>query len=158
GLPQIQLSWASASDNVAVSAYLVERCVGSGCTAFTQIASATSPAFTDAGLTPATTYTYRVRATAAAGNLSSYSNTASATTEAPSDSRPPPPPSAPTGARAGAPQIDLSWAPATDNVAVTPYLVERCSGSGCTAFTQIASVTSPAFSNTGLSPATIYTY
>jgi hypothetical protein len=33
-------------------------------------------------------------------------------------------------------QINLSWGAATDNVGVTGYRVERCSGVGCSSFTQ----------------------
>ena len=35
-------------------------------------------------------------------------------------------------------EVDLSWGASTDNVGVTGYLVERCSGTGCTNFAQIA--------------------
>ena len=41
--------------------------------------------------TGSTTYRYRVRATDAAGNLSAYSNIASATTSASADTQPPTP-------------------------------------------------------------------
>src|SRR5262249_54638772 len=43
----------------------------------------TTTTFSDTGLTAATVYRYRVRATDAAGNLSTYSSTATATTLAP---------------------------------------------------------------------------
>jgi hypothetical protein len=44
--------------------------------------------YNDTGLTANTSYSYQVRATDAAGNLSAYSNTASATTLAPAPSAP----------------------------------------------------------------------
>lgn len=88
---QIALSWTPSTDNVGVTAYLIERCQGSGCSGFAQVATSASPSFGDSGLTASTSYSYRVRATDAAGNLSAYSNTASATTPAA-----PPPPSTPT--------------------------------------------------------------
>jgi len=65
---------------VGVALYRVERCAGSGCTSFTEITTTTSPGFSDSGLTASTSYNYRVRAADAVGNLSGYSNTASATT------------------------------------------------------------------------------
>src|SRR6185436_2195991 len=34
-------------------------------------------------------------------------------------------------------EVDLSWGASTDNVGVTGYQVERCSGTGCTNFAQI---------------------
>jgi len=77
---QINLMWMAASDDVGVTGYLVERCQGAGCFAFTQIASVNGTSFNDGGRTANTSYTYRVRATDAAGNLGPYSNTASATT------------------------------------------------------------------------------
>ncbi|TMG42047.1 MAG: LamG domain-containing protein, partial [Chloroflexi bacterium] len=75
-------------DNVGVTAYQIERCAGATCTSFAQIATATTTTYGDSGLAASTTYRYRVRAMDAAGNLSPYSNIASATTQAP----PPPPP------------------------------------------------------------------
>ncbi len=67
-------------DDVGVSGYLVERCQGAACSNFAQIAIVAGTTFDDTGLPSATTCTYRVRAADAAGNLSPYSNTASATT------------------------------------------------------------------------------
>ena len=77
---QINLTWAASTDNVAVVDYQVERCQGAGCNTFVQVATPTGTAFADTGLLTSTSYSYRVRATDAAGNLSGYSNTASATT------------------------------------------------------------------------------
>jgi glucose/arabinose dehydrogenase/PKD repeat protein len=78
---QISLSWTAATDNVGVTGYRVERCQGAGCSNFTQIATPASSPFTDSGLAPSTSYSYRVRAVDAASNLGPYSNTASATTQ-----------------------------------------------------------------------------
>ena len=72
---QINLSWTGSTDNVAVTNYLIERCQGAGCSSFAQIGTATGTTFNNTGLTNATAYSYRVRATDAAGNLSGYSNT-----------------------------------------------------------------------------------
>jgi hypothetical protein len=77
---RINLMWMAASDNVGVTSYLVERCQGAGCMVFTQIAAVTGTSFGDAALSTSTSYSYRVRATDAAGNLGPYSNVASATT------------------------------------------------------------------------------
>ena len=79
---QIALSWTASTDPLGVTGYRVERCQGVGCVNFTQISTTTSTSFNDTGLTASTTYTYRVRATDTAGNLSAYSNTLSAYTQA----------------------------------------------------------------------------
>jgi hypothetical protein len=90
---QINLSWTASTDNVGVTGYRVERCQGSGCSNFSQIATPIGTSYSDTGLSASTTYSYRVRGTDAAGNLSSYSSTASATTQATPDTTPPAPPS-----------------------------------------------------------------
>lgn len=82
---QIGLTWTASTDNVGVTGYFVERCQGASCANFAQITSgvtATGTTFGDSGLSASTSYSYRVRATDAAGNLSAYSNTASAVTSA----------------------------------------------------------------------------
>jgi fibronectin type 3 domain-containing protein len=76
---QINLSWTASTDNVGVTGYRLERCVGAGCTTFAQIATPTATTYSDTALTQGS-YCYRVRATDAAGNLSPYSNVASAPT------------------------------------------------------------------------------
>jgi hypothetical protein len=87
---QIALTWSPSTDNVGVTGYLVERCQGTGCATFAQVGTVAASPYNDSGLTSNMSYSYRVRATDAAGNKSLYSNVASATTPAP------PPPSAPT--------------------------------------------------------------
>src|SRR5262249_262005 len=79
---EIDLSWGASTDNVGVNGYQVERCQGTGCTNFSQIAStsATTTTNKDTPLPANTTYSYRVRATDAAGNTSPYTNTSTATT------------------------------------------------------------------------------
>jgi serine protease len=77
---QINLSWPAATDNVGVTGYQVERCQGVGCATFGLIASPTTTGYLDTGLTPATSYSYRVRAQDAVGNVSPYSPFITATT------------------------------------------------------------------------------
>jgi hypothetical protein len=80
---QLNLSWTASTDNVGVTGYKVERCQGAPCSNFAQIAAPTATTFNDTGLTPSTSYSYRVRATDAAGNLSTYSNSTTVSTPAP---------------------------------------------------------------------------
>jgi hypothetical protein len=94
---QINLSWSASTDPTVagqttsgLSGYRLERCSGStGCSAFVQIATPSTTSYSDTGLSASTIYVYRVRAVDVAGNLSSYSASANATTQAPPDTTPP---------------------------------------------------------------------
>jgi hypothetical protein len=77
---QINLNWTASSANLGVGAYLVERCDDAGNATFTQIGTATGTGYADAGLAANTTYSYRIRAVDATGNLSPYSNIAQGNT------------------------------------------------------------------------------
>jgi PQQ-like domain len=77
---RIGLAWTPSTDDVGVTGYLVERCAGAGCASFAQVGTSASSSFSDTGLAARTSYSYRVRATDAAGNVSAYSGTATATT------------------------------------------------------------------------------
>ena len=154
---EIDLSWGASSDNVGVTGYLLERCQGTGCSNFTQIATPTGASYKDTGLSASTSYTYRVRATDAAGNLSPYSGTTSTTTLT-VDTTPPSQPGTLTANAVSGSEVDLSWGASTDNVGVTGYQVERCTGAGCTNFTQIATPAGTTYKDTGVSASTSYSY
>jgi chitodextrinase len=154
---QINLGWTASTDNVGVTQYLVERCQGAGCTTFAQIGTSIVTSYNDTGLTANTSYSYRARATDAAGNLGPYSSVASTTTQAP-DTQPPTAPSNLTATAASGSQINLSWTGSTDNVGVTGYLIERCQGVGCASFARLLTVPGTTYSDTGLVPNTSYTY
>jgi len=155
---QINLTWAASSDNVGVTGYRVERCSGASCSSFAQVGTSPTASYADSGLNGSTSYTYRVRAADAAGNLSGYSNTASATTQSSGDTQAPSAPSALTAAASSNTQIGLTWTASSDNVGVTGYRLERCVGSGCVSFAQVASVTAVGFSDSGLLAGTTYGY
>src|SRR5207247_1287787 len=177
GTSQINLTWTASTDNVAVTGYTIEACQGVGCSTFAQIGTSTAASYSHTGLSDGTSYSYRVRATDAAANLSSYSNTASAVTNV----LPPTAPSNLTATAAGATQVNLSWtastssigisnylvehchvkrswAASTDNVCVTRYNIETCQGAGFCSFAQVVPSTAASYSNTGLLPATSYSY
>ena len=150
---QINLSWTASTDNIGVTGYRVYR-------GGTQIASPSTTSYSDTGLSPSAIYSYTVAAVDGAGNISSQSTNAQATTQAP-----PPPdtqaPTAPTNLIATAQsssQINLSWTASTDNVGVTGYRVERCTGSTCTTFAQIATPSTNSYNDTGLTANTTYRY
>ena len=150
---QINLAWTASTDNVGVTEYKVERCQAIGCTTFSQIATSTGTTYDDTGLAASTSYSYRVRATDAAGNVSTYSNTASAATRTP---QPPTPPGNLTAASTAG--IDLSWTASTSTIGIANYIVQRCQGAGCTTFAQIATPVGTSYSDTGLLTNTTYDY
>jgi chitodextrinase len=143
---RIDLAWTASTDNVGVTGY---RIIRNGALIDT-VGGVTS--YQDTGLNPGTTYSYRVRALDAAGNVSSQSSLASATTQAVPDTIAPSTPAGLTANGVSASQINLSWNASTDNVAVTGYRIYR-NGSFLIA---LGAVTS--FSNTGLTASTTYTY
>ena len=153
----ITISWTAATDNIAVTNYQVERCLGLSCSTFTQVGTPTSSPFTDSGLTASTGYSYHVRAVDAAGNVSGWSNVVGATTQAPDTTSPSTPATLQASASSSS-TIDLTWTASTDNVGVTGYKVERCSGSGCTTFTQVGTPTTNSYSDTALTASTTYRY
>jgi len=56
----INLTWKSSSDNVGITGYRIERCQGTGCTTFAQIAIATGTSYSNTGLVAGTSYGYRL--------------------------------------------------------------------------------------------------
>jgi chitodextrinase len=141
----LTLSWLSATDNVAVTAYRVYR---DG--VFHTTVAAPVLIFNDSGLAAVTLYTYSVAACDAAANCSALSSPIPATTL---DNLPPSAPAGFTATAVGGTQINLAWSAATDNVGVTAYHVSR---GGLYRATVLAPATS--FSDTGLISAATYSY
>jgi parallel beta-helix repeat protein len=83
----ITVTWSAATDNIGVTNYTVQRCTGlpAACpdASFATVGTPTaSPFVNNTGLSPNTDYSYRVRASDAAGNTSGWTNTVSARTQA----------------------------------------------------------------------------
>jgi chitodextrinase len=156
---QINLTWTASTDNVGVTGYNVLRCQGTNCTNFVQDAQPRVNYLDDTGLAASTSYSYEVQAFDAAGNLSGFSTVATATTPS-NDTTPPTAPSNLTATATSTSQINLAWTASTDNVGVTGYNLQRCTGSGCTTFAVLTSVsgTTTTYSNTGLTGSTSYSY
>ena len=152
---QIDLTWVDNSGNE--DGFAIERCQGTGCTGFSQIATVgpNVTTYANTGLIASTTYRYRVRAFNLGGN-SDYSNEAEATTFTP-----PPPPTAPTNLVATAvshSQVNLSWTDnSTDEIG---FRILRCQGQGCFDFGEIASVGAnvEAYNDVGRTEGTLYRY
>ena len=142
---EIDVAW-TASDGA--TGYRIERSANGGASWTPAGTTATAP-FHDTGLSPATTYSYRVIATNAGGD-SAPSATATATT-------PVAPPATPTGVTAttiSSTAIDVVW---TSSSGATAYRIER-SADGGTSWTQAGSSAASPFHDTGLTAATTYTY
>ncbi|MCB1553618.1 MAG: S8 family serine peptidase [Xanthomonadales bacterium] len=266
---QVNLSWSAATDTggSGLAGYKIERCTGSTCTTYAQIATTTSTSYANTGLTAGTTYRYRVRAYDGAGNNGGYSSVVNATTQttggtaltngvavtglsaavgaqlnytmvvpagatnlkfvttggtgdgdlyvkfgsAPTtssydcrswatgnaetcnittaqagtyyvmvnaytafsgmsltgsyttstaDTTPPSTVAGLSATAASSTQVNLSWSAATDSggSGLAGYKIERCTGSTCTSYAQIATTTSTSYSNTGLAASTTYRY
>jgi chitodextrinase len=155
---QINLTWTASGGSDPATSYLIQRCSGTNCTNFVLIGSSTSAAYSDSGLTPGTSYSYQVEANDNNGDLSAFSNTATATTNSGADTTPPTAPAALAATAASSAQINLGWTASSDNVGVTGYLIERCQGVGCASFVQIGTTTSTTYNDSGLAAATTYDY
>ena len=140
----IVLAWAASRDNVGVAGYEVYR---DGAL----VANVRQPSFTDTGLAPSSTHTYKVRAFDTSNNASADSAPATATTLAAPDTTPPSTPDGLGAIGTDPTTIDISWHAATDNVGVTGYRLFRGG-------VQIAVVPTTAYTDQGLTPATSYTY
>ncbi len=156
---QINLSWTASTDNVGVTGYEIWRCQGASCSTFSLITTVAGTTYSDTGLTAATSYSYKVRAKDGAGNLSSFSTVSTTSTSAGSgDTQPPTAPSNLVIVATSSSEVDLSWQISTDNVGVANYVVERCSGSGCSNFSAFGPVTAPPYYDTTVSAAGNYSY
>ncbi len=146
---QIKLTWTAST---GATGYVVQRCAGASCTSFAQVGTSTTASYSDTGLSAATSYSYRVDATNAAGT-SGFSNTTTGTTSAAGS-----PPAAPTNLAnivISSNQINLTW---TASTGATGYVVQRCAGASCTSFAQIGTATTTSYSDTGLTASTNYSY
>jgi chitodextrinase len=121
------VSWTAATDNVGVAVYSVVR---NG----VQVGTTVDDFYQDSGLTQGTTYSYQVKAFDLAGNSSNFTSPISVTT------REVTPPTTPTHLAAtviSKQEIDLAWAPSTDNVGIRLYQVYQ--GTSPTSLSQVAS-------------------
>jgi chitodextrinase len=109
-----------------------------------------STSYTDETTSYGTTYYFQISALTAAGE-GTRSNEMYATPQAPSDSIAPSKPGTPKALALGTSQIVIDWTDATDNVGVTGYQVFRNG-------VLVGSPTNDYFLDSGLSPATTYSY
>jgi len=133
----INITWASSTDVSGIAGYQVFR-------NYVQIATTTSPQYTDTGLSTGENYIYTVTAYDVPGNISSLSVPAEVTMQQTSG------PTIPYGLYAtplGTSTIKLSWIPSMDALAILGYNIYRNG-------TQIATVTSSEYLDEGLATGT----
>ena len=161
-LNRIDLAWSDT--DTTTTGWKIERCAGSGCTDFAEIASLvtkTPVSYSDTAVAAGTTYHYRVRATGSttvSGNtyywVSDYSSVAAAATSLPLA------PSALAATMVSSSQINLAWT-ASSTTDLSGYAIERCTGPGCMDFVQIATVTpytATSYANTEIASSTTFRY
>lgn len=126
----VQLTW---TDNASTeTGYEIERCEGASCTGFVNLTTtaANATSFNDGTVSTSMVYRYRIRATTGA-TFSGYTAPALVSTSAPS--APGSVTITPT-----ATNLEVNWTDvATDE---TSYEVERCTGTDCTGFANVATL------------------
>ncbi|HSF15824.1 MAG TPA: fibronectin type III domain-containing protein [Vicinamibacteria bacterium] len=142
----VTFTWAPSTDNVRVVAYDVREN-----STFVGSTDGSTTTLTHTGLTPETTYSYTVTARDAAGNESLPSDPLNVTTDPAPDTEPPTPPTV-TASNTDT-TVTLTWAGATDNVAVVAYFVHE---NGTEVGSTSGSTTT--YTLTGLTPETTYSY
>jgi transcriptional regulator CtsR len=147
---QINLSWTDNSTNE--TGFKIERKTITG--AYIAVASTAfnTTTYNDIGLTPNTTYTYRVYSNNAGGNSLTYSNEITVLTTglpiAPSDL---------TGTIvAFSNQINLSWI--DNSINESGFKIERKTGTGNYVVVGSSGTNVSTFNDVGLTPSTTYTY
>jgi len=139
----VNLTWNVSTDSLGVNGYKIYR---NGA----QIATSIAPSYSDTTCSAGTSYSYTVSAYDAVGNTSAQSSAANVTTPS-GDTQAPSVPTNLAATAVSGTQINLTWTASTDNVGVTGYKVYRGGN-------QIGTSATTSYSDTGLTPATAYTY
>jgi len=144
----ITIAWNASTDNVGVTGYDVYQ----GSTLLGNVSGSTIT-YTNTGLSANTTYTYKIKAKDAAGNVSAFSNQVSATTAVVvgGDTQAPTVPTNVTVTETTASNVSLSWTASSDNVGVTGYDVYKGT-------TFVQTVTGTTATVTGLAVSMTYSF
>jgi len=144
------LLWTASTGGI-IANYYIERCTGLSCSSFSQIASVSNSTltYTDATISSGTVYNYRVRAQDSSGTFSPYSSVLALSPIMPYV----------VSSLAATPARKLSWnASAESGGSISQYSIERCTGLGCSNFSQIATTSSTAYTDASAAAGTIYNY
>ena len=147
---QIALAWTDNSSDE--TGFTIERSANGSTWSFLASVAVNVTSYTNGGLSPNSTWFYRVRAVNGAA-ISAWSNTASATTF----NQPPAAPTGLTATAASSSQINLNWVDNAGNE--TGYRVER-SPDGASGWTTVATLAAntTSRSDSGLAASTPYYY
>ncbi|MGA9670542.1 MAG: fibronectin type III domain-containing protein [Terracidiphilus sp.] len=164
----INLNWTAVTPpaNCKIDFYTVYRSTTSGFTPSSGnlIATAlTNPGYSDTGLSPSTTYYYIVEAIDDYGTSAASSQVSAETMAGGSCAAVPSTPTGLAAAASSSSAIGLSWIAVTPpaNCTISSYSVYRSTTSGFTPASGnllASGLTSPSYSDTGLSPSTTYYY
>ena len=139
---QVNLSWAAATDNVGVTGYRVERCTGHWLHELRADRDADAARrSTTRGCTAGDDVSVSGAGGGRGGEPERIFGDRDGDDPSAWDTTPPSAPTSLTGTAVSTSQMNLSWAAATDNVGVTGYRVERCTGASCNDFAQIGTPT-----------------
>jgi hypothetical protein len=144
------LTWTASTGGI-IGNYYIERCTGLGCSSFSQIASVSTSTltYTDTTISSGTVYNYRVRAQNTVGTYSAYSNTPTISPIIPLV----------VSSLTATPTGRLAWnASSETGGSIGQYSIERCSGSGCSTFSQIATTSNTSYIDTSAAAGTTYSY
>jgi hypothetical protein len=144
------LSWAASTGGI-VANYYIERCAGLSCSNFSQIGSVSSSTltYTDTTISSGTVYNYRVRAESSSATYSPYSNVQAVTPIIPYI----------VSSFIATPARTLSWNPSTESGgSVSQYSIERCTGLGCSDFSQVANTSGTSYTDSAAAAGTTYNY
>lgn len=142
---RVELAWTAATDpESGVSGYRIYR--GGVFQSY-----ATGTTFADTTVASGTSYTYTVRAVNGASLVSGDSNPVTANTPVPTDTEVPTVPANLQASAVTTTTLHLGWNAATDNIGVTGYRIYRGNSLRAT-------VTGTGFDDSGLTPATTYSY
>jgi hypothetical protein len=145
----VTLSWPAASDDRGVASYEVQWNDGAAWRFFSR---ETTTSVTLRAMTPNATYSFRVRAADAAGNVSGWATTSVRTLR---DRRSPSRPGTPKLLRRTSSSVSLSWAAARDDVRVRSYLLWEQVGRR---WKVVARPARPRVTVSGLRPGTAHRY
>jgi len=144
----IKISWNAVTGATGYALYRSTSATGG----YVYIKSVTTTSYTNNGLTTGTTYYYKIKTYVMVGTTKISSVTGDAASASPIAA-----PAAPTGlavVSAGPDSIQISWNPVAG---VSGYSIYR-STSATSGFAYIKAVTSPGYTNTGLTTGTTYYY